>query len=285
MPLHPPHRQSERVGWLTDFFDPAAISVFDALIALLIVIASFVVAHFAKKAVLAQRTRLTGLKPGTLALVARIVKWAVIALAFGIALALLGADIQPLLAAVILIGVVGVLALRGIAGNFGAAVVIQSRRTILVGHVIESHGHKGVVKDLNTRSVVIVTMDGRTVHIPNSEVLGTPLINHSETPATRSSLEVRVVQADRPLAELAALIQEAAVAADPDAARPPSVLFRSASPQTAMFELRIWHDPLDEPMARSRAVAATSAALSASGVAATVVSLMPDLPLTIPPAP
>ncbi|MGG7465915.1 hypothetical protein [Plantibacter sp. YIM 135347] len=109
---------------LPSIFPEGSITWANALISVLILIAAFIVAHFAKKGVNALRTRLPGLHPELISLTARIVKYAIILLAVGIVLALLGANIQPVLAAVIIVAAVGFMAVRGIATNFGAAVLL-----------------------------------------------------------------------------------------------------------------------------------------------------------------
>lgn len=78
----------------------------------------------------------------------------VIFLGVGIALSLLGAPIQPLIAAAIVIAVVLGLALRGIAENFAAGILLQTRRPIHVGDEIESLGHSGNVVEMNSRAGV-----------------------------------------------------------------------------------------------------------------------------------
>lgn len=62
-------------------------------------VAAFILAHFAKKGVNALARRMPGLKPKLIALAARLTKYAIIIFASGVALALLGANVQPLLGA------------------------------------------------------------------------------------------------------------------------------------------------------------------------------------------
>ena len=104
--------------------------------------------------------------------------------------------IQPLITVAIVFGVILALALRGIADNFASGIVLQTRRPIHIGDEVESLGYVGNVLDMDSRAVVIETFDGRTVHLPNSEVLGDPLINHSTKGARRSEVEVRVRSKD-----------------------------------------------------------------------------------------
>jgi hypothetical protein len=63
----------------------------------------------------------------------RLTKYLVYAVGVGVAVAVLGASLQPILAAVVIVGVVMVLALRGIADNFASAIVLQTRRPVQLG--------------------------------------------------------------------------------------------------------------------------------------------------------
>jgi Flp pilus assembly secretin CpaC len=81
-------------------------------------------------------------------LLARIVGYLVIFLGVGIALSLVGAPIQPLLAAAIVVVAVLGLALHGIAENFAAGVLLQTRRPIHVGDEVQSLGFEGNVVEI-----------------------------------------------------------------------------------------------------------------------------------------
>ena len=62
----------------------------------------------------------------------------------------------------IVFGVILALALRGIADNFAAGIVLQTRRPIHIGDEVESLGYVGNVLEMDGRAVVIETFDGRT---------------------------------------------------------------------------------------------------------------------------
>ncbi|WP_285115116.1 mechanosensitive ion channel domain-containing protein [Leifsonia sp. fls2-241-R2A-40a] len=92
--------------------------------------------------------RLGGLSPDLVRRVARSPRLVVILLGVGVgvAIAFLGAPIQPVLALAIIVAVIAGLALRGISENFSAGVVLQTRRPFKVGDVVEVAGFTGVVR-------------------------------------------------------------------------------------------------------------------------------------------
>lgn len=273
------------MDWLKDILNPDKISGWDALFSVLIIVAGLIMAHFVKKGVLSLGRRLPGLHPELLGLLARVAKYLVILLAIGIVLALLGANVQPLLASVILVSAIGFLALRGVASNFGAAVIIQSRRSIHLGQEIEVLGNTGVVKQLNSRAVVMETRDGQTIHVPNIDILNNSWINHSEHGNRRSSVEVRVMS-DAPVERVRELIESAAQRTEGVLPSPePVALTRSLSDRLFVFELRVWHAPLADTEVVSMMLADLHEALKSAGYSSTVVWPVPKQPRTSPQLP
>ena len=78
----------------------------------------------------------------------------------------------------------------GTAENFAAGIVLQTRGSIKVGDEIAALGFTGIVEELNGRSVVVRTIDGRILHLPNAKVIEEPLANHSTLGARRSELSI-----------------------------------------------------------------------------------------------
>ena len=134
-----------------------------------------------------------------------------------------GAEIQPILTAGIIIGVVAVLALRGVAENFAAGIVLQTRRPIELGDDIDVLDHSGIVREINSRAVILEGWDRRRIHIPNRTVLNNPLVNHTEQRRRRSEVEVRWRSAETLDEAVSAVVETVlnvpGVIADPTARR------------------------------------------------------------------
>lgn len=243
----------------------------------------WILSIYARKGVLAALRRLQGISEGAAILTARIVRYAVLLLGIGTAFAFLGASIQPFLAVGLIVAAVIFLALRGISANFAAGIVLQTRHPLKVGDEIEAGDYIGRVRELNGRSVVITTRDGRTVHVPNSLLLEEPLVNHSELGRRRSEVQVRF----RSTTPLAAVTDVALTALGTVAGlrpeHPPAVIVRTIEPERISLTVQFWHAPADDVAATSRVVAALGAALTDAGVDAVVTSEKPVEPLTPPP--
>ncbi|GAB2448510.1 small-conductance mechanosensitive channel MscS [Conyzicola lurida] len=265
---------------LADLFAPTSISAWDAVLALVIVVAGWIVSSLAKRGTLTLMHRVKGLGESVAVLVARVVRYGLLLLTVGIALTVLGAPLQPVLAAVIIVAAVAYLALRGIATNFGAGLVIQARRLVQLGDEISVLGFSGVVTDLNGRSVILHTVDGRVVHIPNASLLDTPVISNSGAQPHRSEIEVRARTA-APYADVRRTVVDA-VRSTPHVRDEPAAtaLVVSRSPETLTLRVRFWHDAHHHGAIRSAAVCAVLDAFDAAGTEVVVSSDVPPAPLT-----
>jgi len=267
------------------FFSFTNVNGWSVTLAIVTVIVAWVASIYAKKGATALVARARGITPEFAALAARLVKYFVVLLGVGVALSFLGAPLQPLLAGAIIVGVVVVIALRGISDNFAAGIVLQTRRPLKVGDEIETDGIAGTVKELNGRSVVIRTRDGRTIHIPNSMLLQQPLINHSEAGARRSEVEVRAVVAPDALDDFTDAVSAALEAVDGIHTRERArILFSRISDEHVALTVQFWHHPTAGPIVLSRVVRTIGDLMRDRSITGTVQSGIPPAPLTPPPA-
>lgn len=261
----------------------SGVSGWDLLIAALVIAAAWVLSIFARKGVLALARRTPGISEGVANFAARFTKYGIILLGIGIGLGFLGASVQPLLAIAIIIGVVLALVLRGVADNFAAGVLIQTRHPLKIGDEIESEGLTGTVVELNARSVVLHTVDGQTLHLPNAMVLQQPIINHSDRGARRSEVQVRVARADAPPDEVLGWLTDAVAAVDGVHKREtPRALAVTLSPTRLTAKVQYWHHPLHGLTVTSGVILGLSEALRSHSLVGTVTSDPGDPPLVTP---
>jgi small conductance mechanosensitive channel len=258
------------------------IDPWNAVLAVAFAIVGWILSRVTRKAVGKLLTRLQGLSDDLRDLTARAAGYVVLFVGFGIALSIIGVPIQPLLTAVIVIGVVLALALRGIAENFAAGIVLQTRRPIEVGDEVDSLDYVGDVVEMNGRAVIIETFDGRRVHLPNSEVLSNPLVNHTERGARRSEVEVRSQSREfdetlRDLADVVAAVP--GVLPEP----PPAAYLTSIDPVRVTALVQFWHQPPDGLTVRTDVIRALAASGRERTEMATIIAPQPAPPLT--PAP
>nr|WP_246204559.1 mechanosensitive ion channel family protein [Devosia marina] len=91
-----------------------------------------------------------------------------------------------------LIGIIIGFAFRDIAENFLASLLLSIRNPFAGGDLIEVAGHTGIVQNLNTRSTVLLTLDGNHVQIPNATVFKSTIKNYSSIPSRRAEFMVGI---------------------------------------------------------------------------------------------
>lgn len=92
-------------------------------------------------------------------------------------------------------GIVGIVlgfASRDIVENFLASFFLSLQRPFRTGDYIDVAGVEGIVQNLNTRTTVLLTLDGAHIQIPNALVFKDKVINHSASPYRRSDFNVGI---------------------------------------------------------------------------------------------
>lgn len=140
-------------------------------------------------------------------------------------------------------GVLGIVlgfAFRDIAENFLASLILSIRRPFRQGDVIGVAGHEGVVQTMNTRSTILLTIEGNHVQIPNATVFKNTIVNYTAAPARRVTAEVGIGYDDS-IGEAQQLISDVlrghdAILDDP----PPMVLVDALGASTVNLKAHFW---------------------------------------------
>ena len=144
------------------------------------------------------------------------------------------------------LGLAGVAALaigfafRDITENFIASILLSTRRPFNVGDYVQVAGQAGVVKALNTRATVLLTLEGNTVRIPNATVFKEIVSNSSSASSSRSTFDVLIpydvstVQAMDLIGD--ALKDHEAILKDP----PPRALVEELAPAGVKLRAYFW---------------------------------------------
>lgn len=270
---------------LAQFFSPDDLDGWDVLLAVLTLLATWLATRYARRAALAATARIKGMHPQVREALVRAVRYLVLLAGIGVALGFLGAQTQPILTVVVVVGIVVVLTVRGLADNFGAGVVLQTRMPVAVGDEMAFGPWVGIVKELNNRTVILETYDGVRVHVPNSAVISEPLVNGSALGARRSEVEVRLAdlrpgEADDVLLPTVAAVPGVLTAPAPD------VLHVAADALRSTLRLRFWHGPTDGAAVSSAVVAALGVALRPRAATWAVDAPPPqDVERRVPPPP
>jgi potassium efflux system protein len=121
-----------------------------------------------------------GLTQGAQFAIAKIVRYAVLIVGLAVAVSAAGFDLTALLAAstVLLVGIG--FGLQNIAQNFISGIIVLVEQPIRRGDFIKVGEAYGVVDDIGLRATQVITRDQVTIIVPNSELIGSQVINHSK---------------------------------------------------------------------------------------------------------
>lgn len=185
--------------------------------------------------------------PGFAALlIARTIGYVIVLVGFISALGGLGVRIGPLLGALGLGGLVLALALQSIVENFFSGLILQSRRPFRIGDTVQLGDHVGIVKDIDSRTVVLRQLDGSWVRVPNGMVLKAPIVTLTQEPFRRSNITVGVAfDTDLAFAEeviVGALDRVARICDEPA----PLAVLTDIGESTINLGVYFWH-PSDKP--------------------------------------
>jgi small-conductance mechanosensitive channel len=141
-----------------------------------------------------------------------------------------------------LAGIIIGFAFRDIAENFLASLLLSVRNPFRGGDLVEVAGHTGIVLNLNTRSTILLTLDGSHVQIPNATVYKSTIENFSSNPNRRATFMVGIgyeSSASRAQKLINQVLREhSAVLSSPE----PLVLVEELGAATVNLRINYWFD-------------------------------------------
>jgi len=237
-----PLAQIVDISQVEGLFDVSSVSPWDPFFALGSLVAGVVIGRIVRMAVRRYGKR-NNLAPNLIDLFGTVALWAIVSLSILIALSLVGFNAAPIWLMVLFLGVLFVVSGRGFLENFGAGVMLQARTPFLPGDEINTDGIIGKVKEVNSRVVVIDTIDGQQVSVPNASVLSSPIVNLTQHEYRMTTLDVSVIYStdleDATNNILSALERAEGVLEHP----PPVAEVVSFDDSAIRFAARFWHAP------------------------------------------
>ena len=131
---------------------------------------------------------------------------------------------------------------RDIMENFLATVLISTRNPFAAGDRIEVAGHLGIVKQVNARTTVLMSMEGNHIQIPNAIIYKSTIRNFTANPKQRLEFKVGVGYSDELSAVqqtiIGALRNHPAILAQPE----PLALVDNLGAATVNLRVLFWVD-------------------------------------------
>ena len=141
-----------------------------------------------------------------------------------------------------LIGLMIGIAFRDIAENFLASLMISIQNPFASGDLISVAGYTGLVQSVNTRSTLLMTLEGNHVQIPNATIYKETITNFTANPNTRFDFLVGIgndasIEAAQVIAREVLSKQEGLVP-DPE----PWVIVEALGAATVNLRIYFWVD-------------------------------------------
>jgi small conductance mechanosensitive channel len=265
---------------MTESASAAAAALLPRVIfALLILVAGFVIANWAARAVNAAATETRRIDETVRPALAAAARYAVLIVTFVAALSQIGVETTSIIAALGAAGLAIALALQGTLANIAAGIMLLWLRPFRVGDYVEIGSgtpFAGTVKEIGLFACQLETYDGLFVFAPNSSIWTFPLRNHSRIAGRLVSFNVGFPPgADVGRARtilLKALSEQPGVLGDP----PPEAFVANLNAGALLMTCRVW-------AARDRVAAVQRTMLDAVEHALEAADLRPtQLVQTIP---
>jgi small conductance mechanosensitive channel len=163
------------VGWITT----SGPKIFFKTILFLLILVVFRIFSWISRKVVRKAIQTSSLKVSKLLERTALSVTGAAVMIFGVLVALsqFGFEVGPLLAGLGVVGFIIGFALQDTLGNFAAGVMILLYRPYDVGDLIEVAGGTGKVHDMTLVSTTILTLDHRTLVIPNNKIWGDVIQN------------------------------------------------------------------------------------------------------------
>jgi small-conductance mechanosensitive channel len=221
------------------------VTVSSLLIALAILVASFVLSRLARTFVADRLLGRTRLAAGSRYAIGRVFGYVILALGVLVALQPLGVNATTLAVFGGAIGIGVGFGLQDVVKNFVAGLIILIERPIQIGDSIELGDVTGDVTEIRGRATVVRTNDDIYLIVPNSKFISETVTNRSfRQRRVRYRIPVGVAYGTDPRAVEEALLDAASRSESvlPDPA--PSVWFRDFGDSALQFELLCWTSKL-----------------------------------------
>lgn len=163
-----------------EFWDHLIEMAPNILVAIIVMLIFFLMGHFLYKFV---NKRFLSKWEGTIVtkFITNSIKWLLYLIGLLAALDILNMTgiVSSIMAGAGITAIILGFAFKDIGENFLAGALLVAKRPFRIGHVIEVDGHKGVVKEMDMRTIHLRNIEGKDIFIPNSMIVKNVVINYT----------------------------------------------------------------------------------------------------------
>ncbi len=179
----------------------------------------------------------------------------------------LGINVSALLAGVGVAGIALGFAAQETVANMISGFLIFWDRPFKIGDYITTQELYGEVREITLRTTRIRTLDNTYVVIPNKQIIGDTIVNHSMYGETRVVVRLGIAYKER-IAEARPVLLRAVAGLPGVMDKPaPDVVARSLGDSSVNLEIRVWIDEASEERpVEARVIEACKVALDEAGI-------------------
>lgn len=168
----------------------------------------------------------------------RLILWFVTAM---IVIETLGVSVTSLLAAFSVVGLAASLAVQDSLSNCAGGIMILVTKPFKIGDYVEIDDISGTVEMIHLIHTRITTVDNKMIHVPNSKIIATKIINYTAQEKRRIDLEISASY-DAPLETVREALLAAANAIDAveNEPAPPFAAVLSYDDSSIRYVVRVW---------------------------------------------
>lgn len=179
------------VQWINDNQDMLIEFSIKFVIAIAILIVGKIIANTVT-GVMTKNMRKREVDGAVISFVGAILKTVIFIAAIMMALSHVGVETTSFVAILGAAGLAIGLALQGSLSNIASGVLLIMFRPIRAGEYVEAGGVAGTVEQINIFQTIMKTPDRKVVFVPNSEIIGGPIINYNREELRRIDMVIGV---------------------------------------------------------------------------------------------
>lgn len=221
------------------------VTVSTALVALGVVVVAFVFSKILQRAIV-KTFKLRGMETsGTSAIVRRLLHYAIMAVALGVALDTMGLDISALFAAGAVFAVGIGFAMQNITQNFVSGVILLLERSIKPDDILRVEDRIVRVQKMGIRATLVRSLDDEEIIVPNSTLVQGTVTNYTHSDSMYRLRVVVGVTYDSDMRAVRTTLENTAKAASSRVTEyDPVVLLSEFGSSSVDWEVSIWmNDP------------------------------------------
>ena len=151
----------------------------------------------------------------------------------------LGINTSSLLAVLSVAGLAISLSIQNSLSNLAGGVMILTAKPFKVDDYIKAGGVEGTVREIGIIYTKLATIDNCIVHVPNSSITSSSIVNYSAEPSRRMDMEFSASY-DCPIPDVKAALAEAVDLPQIDITNPPQIYVKAYGESAITYLVRAW---------------------------------------------